>query len=336
MAKYIKQFFFFTCILMIVASCSSCSHSDTLSSVNLAYPGDSIQQNLGDSVLTIVNWNIEWFGSNDEGPTNNDLQQSNALKVLRYLNADIYGLCEIVDTSRLEKMADSLGSDYGFVVSHYASSATSTTSQYYADAQKLAFVYKKSVFTNVSVRPYMEKSPTAGYYFATGRYPYCFNANVTKNGITKNITFLLIHAKSGSDETSYYRRFNGSTELKDSLDHQGYNQKDMMILGDLNDELQGTITTTQNVSPYQNFMQDNNYAGITQFLQQGNAQSTIDYPSIIDHQIISAAFDKIYVPGSAKIRTDVTSVIPDYTKGATSDHYPVSSQFIFSKTTPGN
>jgi len=54
----------------------------------------------------------------------------------------------------------------------------------------------------------------------------------------------------------------------------------------------------------------------------------INFPNVIDNHVISNEVTAYYVPGTAKIMTDVTAVVPDYvTAHNTSDHYPVFSKY---------
>ncbi|HNC38321.1 MAG TPA: hypothetical protein PK492_03095, partial [Chitinophagaceae bacterium] len=72
------------------------------------------------NTLDVVSWNVEFFGASSSGPTDKDLQEINVKKVLRWLNADLYGLVEVVDTMRLRRVVDSLGNtEYGFFVAPY-------------------------------------------------------------------------------------------------------------------------------------------------------------------------------------------------------------------------
>src|SRR5690349_19280102 len=71
--------------------------------------------------LDIVSWNVEWFGSPTQGPADDNLQEANVKTMLHALHADLYALVEVVDTARLRRLANSLGSDYGYVVSPYCS-----------------------------------------------------------------------------------------------------------------------------------------------------------------------------------------------------------------------
>jgi endonuclease/exonuclease/phosphatase family metal-dependent hydrolase len=282
--------------------------------------------------LTVVGWNIEWFGSTANGPSNENLQEANVVKVLRYLKADLYGLNEVVDTMRLRRVVDSLGSNYGFYISTFASAASSTNSPYWSSAQKLAFIYRKDIFSNIHARAMLNNGSNAYYNFASGRFPYLFNANVNKNGKKRNVSFILIHAKSGATTADFTRRKDAARELKDTLDPSFVNRP-TILMGDYNDELQGSIVTGYTVSPYDMIVKDsvrtnnNYYHSITLPLELAGERSTISYSSVIDHQVINKKMDSMYVPASADIRTDVVNVVPDYLTRNTSDHYPVSSRY---------
>ena len=49
--------------------------------------------------LSVSNWNIEWFGSTSNGPTNEQLQLDNVRTVLGGIGADFFALEEVVDST---------------------------------------------------------------------------------------------------------------------------------------------------------------------------------------------------------------------------------------------
>ena len=308
-------------ILIIVFSAVSCKKVITHSSEgeNQNFTEDTTNLKNYTKDITVVNWNIEWFGSSAMFKGNLDLQESNAGKVLKYLNADIYGICEVVDTARFGRMIrNTMGDEFRYKISFYPTSIGS---------QKLAFIYNRNIFRNVSVRPFMGISANAYNYFAQ-RFPFFLRADVVVNGKRNIVNYILVHAKANADTDSYNRRLKGSKEMKDSLDRY-FAGEHTMIIGDFNDRFNGSIVSGQ-VSPYQNFLSDPNYNAITLPLNSAGYQSSINYAnSVIDQQVISSSMTKWYKTSSAKIRTDVSVVIPDYNTGNTSDHYPVSSSFRF-------
>ena len=275
--------------------------------------------------LTVVNWNIEWLGSTQNGPKDKNRQLENAIKILRYLKADLYCLCEIVDQGSLKKLSAALGKDYGYEISDYGSGAKSSRDPGYLTTQKLAFIYNKTRLKNISTTAYLAEDPRAGYYFASGRYPFELSATLQSGNTAQQIDFLIIHAKAGADKASYERRRQAARSLKAALDKEKSNAA-FMLLGDFNDHMKGSITAGA-PSPYQSFIEDPDYQVLT--LPLYDQRSTLHYNGVIDQQIISNELERYYIPGSTKIRTDITVVVPDYKKGGTSDHYPISSQFKF-------
>ncbi|HEY0733193.1 MAG TPA: choice-of-anchor J domain-containing protein, partial [Chitinophagaceae bacterium] len=184
------------------------------------------------TTLDVVNWNIEWFGSASLGPSNDNLQEQNVVNVMNSLDADLYALGEIVSEPRLQSVVSQLPG-YAYVIGNYGSGATTPTG--IASAQKLAFVYNTSVFSNVSVRPMINAaSGTTSYTnWSSGRYPFLMTADVMVNCVTKTVSFILIHAKANTSPliTSYNRRKAAAEELKDTIDTH-FNNDHVIILGD--------------------------------------------------------------------------------------------------------
>ncbi|MGB3005469.1 MAG: T9SS type A sorting domain-containing protein [Chitinophagaceae bacterium] len=282
--------------------------------------------------LDVVSWNLEWFGSPSNGPSDDNLQEANAKKILRFLDADLYGMVEIVDTMRFRRLVDSLGNtEFGYIIAPYCTQATAPTGNAWLNGQKQAFIYRKSVFSNVTTRGLMRSSATANTNFASGRFPFMISATVTINSISKNMNFIVLHAKAGSTAEDYNKRIGGAQELKDTLDAQ-FSTTNNYIIGDFNDALNSSIYLGASVSSYDPIVKDSTdtdrYKSITLPLGASGQTSMINFPNVIDNHVISNEVEPFYIPGSAKIRTDITSVVPDYiTAHNTSDHYPVFSRY---------
>lgn len=293
------------------------------------------------TTLQVVNWNIEWFGSTGQGPTNENLQMANAKKVMEHLDADVFGLAEIVSETSLATLTNSLSGDYSYVLGGFCSGGTSC-----ASAQKMALVYKNSVVSNVTARPLLITSPTAVSNWSSGRMPYLVNADVTKNCETKNINFIVIHAKAntgkiGDQIESYHRRKEGLIELKDTLDTH-FADANIIILGDFNDDLDRTIAPTtgaDTVSSYQTMVADStdgiHYTSVTLPLSKFGASSTTSFPEMIDHVIVSNELEESYLDLSASVYNDIEEVadVPDYAS-TTSDHYPILTRYAFNPSAP--
>jgi hypothetical protein len=308
-------------------------------------------QLIGDSYdlsasLEVVDWNMEWFGSNPAdnlGPTNKDLQQTNATTVLKALKADVFILEEVVSISRIQQVVADLsaatGITYGYSVSDFGSYADNPSDvPDYTGAQKLTFIYNTAVVSNPTFEGLLRcteaQNCPAFNAWAGGRFPYMMTATVTLNGVSKLVRFINIHAKANSTQTSasdYSRRKVGADLLKAYLD-ANYPGDNILIAGDYNDVLRGTIATggAPTVSSYSSFVNDQaNYVPITLALADAGAQSTAGYPTVIDNTITSNKMGALYIPGSAAVRTDIASQIPSYAT-TTSDHYPVLTRYSFS------
>lgn len=288
------------------------------------------------NTLDVVSWNLEWFGAASNGPSNDNLQETNVKKILRYLDADIYGMVEVVDTMRFRRLVDSLGNtEYGYFISPYCSNNTTGTGNGWLSGQKLAFIYRKSVFSNIRTRGLMRTSSTAYTNWAAGRFPYMFSATSTINGVSKDINFIVIHGKAGDTDADFIKRKGGAQELKDTLDAQFANTINI-IIGDYNDALNTTISTgSGTISSYQPIIADStdgdHYKSITLPLGVAGQTTMINFPNVIDNHVISNEMEAYYVRNTAWIRNDITNVVSDFvTAHNTSDHYPVFSQYSLS------
>jgi hypothetical protein len=312
-------------------------------SSSVAVSGDTYDPT---KTLEVANWNIEWFGStvSGQGPTDDALQQANATTMLTNLAADVYGLAEVVDTVRFRNMVAQLsantGVQYGYKIGDFGSYADDANDPDYAGDQKLAFIYRKGVVQPVLFQGLLrctQAAACAAYTpWASGRFPYLMAADVTLDGVTKRVNFVVIHAKANATATSandWQRRKDGADLLKTYLDTT-YPGGNTLIVGDYNDVLNGTIATgvTPPVSSYITFLNDvANYTPLTLALANAGAQSTASFPTVIDNVIASKPMANYYLAGSAAIRTDLAAGITNYAN-TTSDHYPVYTRYSLSQT----
>jgi Bacterial Ig-like domain/Lamin Tail Domain/Secretion system C-terminal sorting domain len=293
--------------------------------------------------LEMVNWNLEWFGSTDPtlGPTNDALQEQNVKTVLQTVGADIYGLVEVVDTARLGNIVRQMPG-YDFIVCNYGSHVNppDPAGGPLSGAQKEAFVYKTSMFSNITTRALINNqdvSSTSYNSWASGRYPFMMTADVTLAGVTKTINFILIHAKANTSPTvtSYNRRKAAADELHDTLT-TFFATNNIIILGDFNDDLDSTITDgiTPRITSYSSFTNDSiNFFSPTLALSLAHKKSTVGFNEVIDHVMVSNELKGFYMNSSSNILTDVAALIPNYGT-TTTDHYPVFTRFAFDAALP--
>jgi endonuclease/exonuclease/phosphatase family metal-dependent hydrolase len=277
--------------------------------------------------LDVVTWNVEWFGDNTNGPTNETLQRNNIKTVIQQIDADIYCLQEVTNQNgensfqTLVNELQPLGYT-GVRVTHNSG---------FGDAQQArAFIYKSAIFSNVTTS--VLSSTEAGSGWVDNRAPAMLKGDVTIEGTTKTFYFVSTHAKAGSTTGDFTQRQNNAVSLKTYLD--GTRGADnVFFLGDFNDDLDVSIVTP-NVSPYKNFVDDvTGYATPSKTaLSDNNVTTFIGSTTPIDHIILSNEVNAMYYANSLK-REDYTTLITDYAN-TTSDHYPVSARFQIGPVTP--
>jgi hypothetical protein len=296
-----------------------------------------------ETTLEVVNWNMEWFGSTTLGPTNDDLQEQNAETILQNISADVFGLVEVVDESRLARIVSHMPG-YSYVICNYGSHVNpfETGASPLSEAQKEAFVYKTSLFSNISTTPLVtngvntaaDLSNPAYNYFSSGRYPFMMTADVTLNGITKTVRFVLLHAKANTSPTatSYARRKAGADTLHYTLNNL-YPTDNIIVLGDFNDDLDQSITDGFTTTSYIAFTTDpTKFFSPTLALSLAGKKSTVSFNDVIDHVMLSNEFQSNYMPATANILTDAASLVTNY-GSTTTDHYPVFTRYMFCKLT---
>jgi endonuclease/exonuclease/phosphatase family metal-dependent hydrolase len=296
------------------------------------------------TTLEVVNWNVEWFGHTGNGPTDEERQEQNVKTILTNVNADIYALSEVVDESRLANVVSQMPG-FAYVISNFSSHTNTSRNpeSALATAQKLAFVYKTDVFSNISTTALLSQginsaadiTNPAYYYWSSGRFPYMLSADVTLNGVTKPMKFVLVHAKANTNPTdeSYNRRKKGADTLHYTL-NQLYPNDQIIILGDFNDDLDYSITSGFTTTSWDNFTtDDDNFYEPTLPLSLAGKKSTVSYNDMIDHVVISNETKPYYMSSTASVLSDVTSMVSNY-GSTTSDHYPVFTRYMFCKLTP--
>jgi endonuclease/exonuclease/phosphatase family metal-dependent hydrolase len=268
--------------------------------------------------VDIGNWNIEWFGSTSNGPSNETLQAQNVTTVLSGANVDIWGIEEVVDTTRFRQVVNNL-SGYGAMVAN--DPFVTGGPQYYSDfsntEQKVALLYRKSAFTLVSAKVIL----TAYDFEFAGRPPVEYRLRTSKN---QDLVVIVMHAKAGADSASYNRRTAAAGILKGYLDATYPTQK-VWVIGDFNDDLDVSIYANK-PTPYASFLSDAaRYAFATKELTDANISTEVNFPTAIDHQLGTNEVFASFVKGSAHVlRPDAT--IASYGT-TTSDHFPVVARY---------
>lgn len=271
------------------------------------------------TTFDVATWNIEWFGSSSNGPSNDDLQFENVKRVIAEADIDLWAVQEIADRDLFGRLTQELGADYEGII------ATES------GRQRIGFIYNPNVIQPRRVRHILTTRDFAG------RPPLQLEANVTVGDTTVVVTFIVVHMKAFSDLNSYNRRVAGSRDLKNHIDFTSLASQAVVLLGDFNDRLDGSIASGQ-TSPYANFLSDTNgYFATTLRLDQNNvatfcgSSSQCGGSSTIDHIVVTNELEDAYVTDSADRYESLLQEVTGYVFN-TSDHLPVFARFDFSAT----
>ena len=272
------------------------------------------------ATLDVASWNIEWFGSTGNGPTNETLQAQNARDIINGTQFDIWGVAEITDQAAWNSLESQLTGYTGFLAGE--STVTSGSTYYGATEQKVGILYRSSMATLLGAKIIL----TAYDSDFAGRPPLEVKLRVTLNGATEDVVVIVLHAKAFNDAASWQRRQNASVALKSYIDTTYPTQK-VIVVGDWNDDVDTSITAGS-PSPYQNFVSDAaDYAFPTAALSAAGLSSTTGYSDMIDHHLNTNDLHATLVAGSTEVYR-VDSYITSY-DATTSDHYPVLSRYTF-------
>ncbi|WP_407526689.1 Ig-like domain-containing protein [Lacibacter sp. MH-610] len=282
--------------------------------------------------LDVVNWNLTWFGGTSNPPTNEQQQMLNAIKVMDSLDADIYLLQEIVDTARLGTVTRALkNGPYSYIVSLFGSGAPDNTSGNWPTTQKLAYIYRSNMFSNIRSRAYTSTStnPNNNFNWSSGRFPFLMEADVTVDGVSKRIAFFNIHAKADLGvATDYQRRKAGADLMADSL-NAFYPTQHFLIAGDYNDDLDFTISTVAGTSatPYTAFTNNGaSYSLNSLWASLRGDNSYIGQSDVIDHCVTSNDMNQDYHAFSSMLVTEAVNWVNAYRDSLT-DHIPLLTRF---------
>jgi hypothetical protein len=270
--------------------------------------------------LVVGEWNVEWFGDPSNGPTDDDLQESNVSAVMADAGLDLWGVEEVVDYARFRGMVSALPGGYASVLAKDTDVAGRSS---YSGTQQVGVVYKTS---EISVTGKQIILGSNSYDFA-GRPPLEVALSVRGTPLY----LIVLHMKAFNDSTSRDRREAAAVALKSYLDTYRANDR-VMVLGDWNDDIDASITSDGSggylASPYAALVSDSSdYAFATSNLTSANTSTTATNfgNGPIDHHLITNELFGNLVSGSATV---LHPSIPSYSS-TTTDHYPVVVQYAW-------
>ncbi len=292
-----------------------------------------------EETFDVVSWNIEWFGSSSNDPSDDNLQLQNVKTVIEDLDADIYAFQEIVDLDKFKELVNALEGYKGFTSPAVSAGAS------FEEAQKLAFIYKTATVDSLSTQVLLQGvnpndlvnyPSTTDRFWASGRLPYMFKVRVNTQGGDRELALINVHTRSngGGESTTnprYAMRRYDVEVLKDSLDAHFANMP-LIILGDYNDDLDETVadqtapTVNTSESSFIRYVEDSeNYVPVTLNLSNAGLRTFITFENVIDHVIISDELEIDWLVSSERI-VQPFDLVNNY-ESTTSDHLPVMVRF---------
>ncbi|MDR2907272.1 MAG: hypothetical protein LBU91_04710, partial [Bacteroidales bacterium] len=161
--------------------------------VIIALSGANAQPSILNESLSfkITTYNVEWFGCPNQGPSNEELQMNNVVKMILAMDSDVVALQEIGNTV-MDTLVRRLGSEWGGrIVPNKADIC----------GQNEAFLYRKSRVELVKAEAITQGVGTS--YNWAYRFPILYQVNLLVDGNAIPVSFVNMHPKAMSDATSY-------------------------------------------------------------------------------------------------------------------------------------
>jgi endonuclease/exonuclease/phosphatase family metal-dependent hydrolase len=264
--------------------------------------------------LDVATWNLEWFGSASNGPTDNERQLQYATDLINTLNLDIIALQEVSDVAYWNRLLFNCPNYIGVL---------STWSQ----TQKTAVLFKKTEFEFLYQKHILANFD---YDFGSGRLPLEVGL-IPKNAkwaADDTLRIWVLHMKANTGSSSqkvlaYNRRYNAGVGLKMYIDQLGGTNKGL-VMGDWNDDFDQSILSGY-ATPYQNWMKDTQYAVTSYPLSVAKERSTVGYSDMIDHIACTPGMKSHWIRDSSSVLY-ADKWISNY-GNVVSDHFPVFSRF---------
>lgn len=299
-----------TWCLVVIAAAAGCAVSaeqpDTEAALAAAIPPFGQPD-----TLDVATWNLEWFGSTHEGPTDESRQLANARAVIAGLDIDLWAVEEIVSASQFDQLL--AGLPYEGLL---ANDPVVDGGSYYGDGeQKVGLLFRPDQFEVAAARTILR----ADSYAFAGRPPL----EVELRSVEEGRTFyaIVLHAKASRGLSDWQRRRDGALALADYLAGERAGD-DVLLIGDYNDDLDQSQRSSS-PSPYADLV--DSYFFPTWSIAAANQPTTTHAGLPIDHAMASGGLEADYVGGSAQVfRAD--DYIDDY-DWTTSDHLPVLMRF---------
>ncbi len=250
--------------------------------------------------LTALTWNLRWFGDPERSPADDEQAYDFSLEVLASENADIVALQEISDGEAFDRLLSDLPRYAGVLSS-------------YQWQQRIALLWNRERWSLAAARGLHGLDDA-------GRPP--LSVGLQGRDDRPDLWVVAVHAKAGDEPESRDTRERFALGLQQRL-RQLYGGAPLLVLGDLNDRLTGSIAAGE-PSPYRSWITDEDLVALTAGLDLDDPPepSTL-WGDVVDHVFASPALLEPGQPVQAEVlRDELLALEPDYLD-TVSDHFPV-------------
>jgi hypothetical protein len=159
------------------------------------------------------------------------------------------------------------------------------------------------------------------YYFSSGRFPYFLTL---EDKVSNQPLYVMnIHAKAGTNPSDFSRRTSSAITIRDSI-LSDYKNKELVLIGDFNDKLEGSITSNTYSSYY--YLLTSAMKGISLPSKYPNKTTYVWNASIIDNICATPSLYNNFTGSFTILDKVVNNTFTNY-GNSTSDHYPVVAYF---------
>ncbi len=186
-------------------------------------------------LLTLVAWNVQWFGDPEQDPADDAAQFAGVYSLIDSLNADVYLLQEVANPEVFQQLLDSLERYDGYLAP-------------YRQDLRTGYLVKRSEITVLDTNLLFTAAPSDAW--AWGRYP--FHLVLLWRGIRLHL--INLHMKAGVDPEDQQLRWRDAMILYNGLSDR-WSDSLLIIGGDWNDDFDESIIPGMS-SPYEAFVAD--------------------------------------------------------------------------------
>jgi endonuclease/exonuclease/phosphatase family metal-dependent hydrolase len=282
---------------------SACVENNLVEATSHTYTNRDLVSRYGsDLSFDIITWNIEHF------PKDPVHTIPNLSRIIHNIDVDLIAVQEIEDSSSFQTLIDSLDGYTGYF---------SSLPDY---GQRLGIIHKTNIIS--MSEPYLIFSDDS---WAFPRPPMVSFVTVkNENKIVFDLILIIVHLKAFPDEESEMRRRIACNKLKFYVDTYilSGTEKDVIILGDFNDELVDVISE----SIFGSFISDSSHYHFLTLPLINHPTYIGEFDSSIDHILITDDTQEEYSGGLTRV-LDIDQAFPEYLN-TISDHRPVLAQFF--------